>query len=91
MDTIRTSKQCPFERGVCYRDVLPKLVYFPSKTCSRVLTPKYVKRPILGVELKTLVGKCLQCVKEPTNEVDEIAVAGVRPNSRCKEEVVYYV
>ena len=35
-----------------------------------------------------LVGKCLQCVKEPTNEADKNAVAVVRANSHCKEELV---
>ena len=37
---------------------------------------------------KSLFGKCLQCVKEPTNEVDKNAVAVVRTNYHCKEGVV---
>ena len=40
---------------------------------------------------KLLVGECLQCVKEPTNEVDKNAVAVICTNSHCKEEVVGYV
>ena len=40
---------------------------------------------------KPLIGECLQCVKEPTNEVNKNAVAVVRTNSRCKEEVVTLV
>ena len=37
---------------------------------------------------KPVVCVCLKCVKEPTNEVDENAVAVVCTNSHCKEEVV---
>ena len=37
---------------------------------------------------KQLVGEFLQCVKEPTNEVDKNAVAVVCINSHCKEKVV---
>ena len=40
---------------------------------------------------KPLVGKCLQCVKEPTNEVKETAIAVVLPNSHCKEDMVGHV
>ena len=35
-----------------------------------------------------MVGECLQCVKEPSKEVDKNAVAVIRTNSHCKEEVV---
>ena len=35
-----------------------------------------------------LLGECLKCVKEPTNEVDKYAVAGVRINFLSKEVVV---
>ena len=38
-----------------------------------------------------LVCECLQCVKEPTNEVDKNAVAVVRTKSHCKGEVVGHV
>ena len=38
-----------------------------------------------------LLGKCLKCVKEPTNEVDKHAVAVVRINSLSKEVVVGHV
>ena len=37
---------------------------------------------------KPLVGKCLQCVKKQTNEVDKNADAVVHSNSHCKEEMV---
>ena len=37
---------------------------------------------------KPLVGEFLQCIKEPTNEVDKNAVAVICSNSQCKEEVV---
>ena len=37
---------------------------------------------------KPRVGKCSQCVKEPTNGVEENTVAVVRTNSHCKEDVV---
>ena len=40
---------------------------------------------------KSLVGECLQCVKEPTNEVEKNAFTVVRTNSHCKEEVVGHV
>ena len=40
---------------------------------------------------KPLVGDCLQCVKEPTNEMCKNAVAVVRTNAYCKEEVVVHV
>ena len=40
---------------------------------------------------KPLVGKCLQCMKEPTNGLEKNAVAMVRPNSHCKGEVVGHV
>ena len=36
---------------------------------------------------KPLVGKCLQCLNESTNEVDKNGVAAVRANSHSKEEV----
>ena len=38
-----------------------------------------------------LLGECLKCVKEPTNEVDKHAVAVVRINSLSKEVVVGHV
>ena len=38
-----------------------------------------------------LLGECLKCVKEPTNEVDKHAVAVVRINSITKELVVRHV
>ena len=41
--------------------------------------------------LKPLVGESLQCLKEPTNEVDKNVVAVVRTNSHCKGEVVGYL
>ena len=37
---------------------------------------------------KQLVGEFLQCVKQPTNEVDKNTVAVVCINSHCKEKVV---
>ena len=37
---------------------------------------------------KPLVGKYLQWVKEPTNEVDNNTVAVVLTDSHCKQEVV---
>ena len=40
---------------------------------------------------KPLVGECLQCLKEPTNEVDKNAVAVVFTNALCKKEVVGHV
>ena len=40
---------------------------------------------------KPVVCVCLKCVKEPTNEVDENAVAVVCTNSHCKEEVVCHM
>ena len=40
---------------------------------------------------KPLVGNWLQDVKESTNKVDKNAVAVVRTNSYCKEEVVGHV
>ena len=41
---------------------------------------------------KQMVGECLQCVKEPTNEVDKNTVAVVRTNnSHSKEKVVGHV
>ena len=40
---------------------------------------------------KPLLGKCLQCVKEPTNGVEKNAVAVVLTNSHFKEEVVGHV
>ena len=71
------------------------------------LTPKLVKRPLLGKERaqkqhirwhhvymiiwKPLVGECLQCVKEPINKMDKDVVAVVRTNSHCQEEVVSHV
>ena len=41
--------------------------------------------------LKPLLGECLKCVKEPTNEVDKHAVAVVRINSLSKEVVIGHV
>ena len=41
--------------------------------------------------LKPLIGQCLQCLKEPTNELDKNAVAVVRTNSQCKGEVIGYL
>ena len=38
-----------------------------------------------------LLGECLKCVKEPTNEVDKHAVAVFRINSLTKEVVVGHV
>ena len=38
--------------------------------------------------LKPLVGKCLQYLKELTNKVDKNSVAVTRTSSHCKEEVV---
>ena len=35
-----------------------------------------------------LLGECLKCVKEPTNEIDKNAVAVVRTNSISKDVVV---
>ena len=40
---------------------------------------------------KPVVGEHLQYMKEPTNEVNMNAVAVVRTNSHCKEEVVCHV
>ena len=40
---------------------------------------------------KALIGECLQCVKEPNNEVDQNAAAVVGTNSHCREEVVGHV
>ena len=40
---------------------------------------------------KPRVGKCLQCVNEPTNEVEKNAVTMVRTHSHCKEDVVGHV
>ena len=40
---------------------------------------------------RPLVGECLQSVKKPTNEVCKNAVAVVRSNSYCREEVVGHV
>ena len=40
---------------------------------------------------KPLVGECLQCLKEPTNEVDKNVVALVFTNALCKKEVVSHV
>ena len=40
---------------------------------------------------KTLVGKCLQLVKEPINRVDKNAVSLVCTNSHCRWEVVVHV
>ena len=36
---------------------------------------------------KPLVGQYMQCVKEPTNEMDKNAVTVVPTNSHCKEAV----
>ena len=89
-------------------EVLPKLVYFTSKTCSRVLgysaielkvcqkagvwkkKPKW-KIHVYMIIWKPLIGERLQCVKEPTNEVNKNTVAVVHTNSHCKEEVVTLV
>ena len=38
-----------------------------------------------------MVGECLQCVKEPTNEEDKKNAAIVSISSHCKEEVVGHV
>ena len=60
-------------------------------------TPKCVKRPIFWrrnvyvIIWKPLLGECLQCEKEPTNEVEKNAIAVVPTNSHCKEELVCYV
>ena len=43
------------------------------------------------ISCKPLVTQCLQCVKEPTNEVIKNAIAVVCTNSLCKEEVVGHV
>ena len=40
------------------------------------------------ISWKPLVTQCLQCVKEPTKEVNKNAIAVVCTNSHCKEEVV---
>ena len=37
-----------------------------------------------------MVGECLKCVKDPTNEVDMNAVAVVLTNFHCKVEVTGY-
>ena len=37
---------------------------------------------------KPLICECLQCLKEPTNEVNKNAAVVVLTNSHCKEEVV---
>ena len=70
-------------------------------------TLKCVKRLVLGevgalrpnirgyhvyiIIWKPLVGNCLQCVKEPTNEVDRNSVVVVGTNSHCKGEAVGHV
>ena len=41
--------------------------------------------------LEATFGECLQCVKNPINTIDKNAVAVVRTNSHCKEEVVGYM
>ena len=40
---------------------------------------------------KPLVGESLQCENKPANEVKKNAVAVVRTNSHCKEEVLNHV
>ena len=40
---------------------------------------------------KSLVGECLKCVKERTNEKDKNAVSIVRINSHYKKQVVGHV
>ena len=39
------------------------------------------------INCKPLVGKCLQGMKEPNNEMDNNAVVVVPTNSHCKDEV----
>ena len=40
---------------------------------------------------ETLLGECLKCVKEPSNDVDKHAIAVVCINSLIKEVVVGHV
>ena len=81
-------------------ELLPKLPYFASKSCSRVLgLRQYIRKRdslrkylrgyrVYMINRNPLVGHCLQCVKEPTNKVDKNAAVVVRTNSHRKEDVV---
>ena len=40
---------------------------------------------------KTLVAKCLQCVKEPINWVEMNAIVLLRTNLLCKKEVINHI
>ena len=62
-----------------------------GRCCDRK-EPKDLKRILcLYDNLEVIIGACLQCVKEPTNEVGKNAVAVVRTNSHCQEEVAGHV
>ena len=52
---------------------------------------QYIPGYVYMIIWKPLVGKHLQCVNKPPNKVDKNAVAVVRANSPCKEEVVGHV
>ena len=95
------------ERGVCYIEVLPKLAYFASKTCSRVLEYSAINPKVSRVrcqEKKELKDNVLEdIVLEATDwrvfamcerakhELAKNAVAVVRSKYHFKEDVVCYV
>ena len=78
----------PFASKICSRvlgddEIDPKV----GQECGTGLRQYIIGYHIYMIIWKPLVGKCLQCVKEQTNEVDKNVVAVVRANSHCKEVV----
>ena len=64
------------------------LIFFTDSGLDMLISVMLIKKK--HVIWKTLVGKCLQCVKEPTNKVGKNAIAECccRSNTYCEEEVV---
>ena len=80
------SKTCSNVFEYCTID--PQTV--PKGCCWEKKEPYNRVYHIYTIICKPLVGKCLQCVKESTNQMDK-NVAVVLTNSHCKDEVVGHV
>ena len=100
LEIVSVIEKCPLHRGsshlglFCLNWLFRVLCNRPQGVKRLVLLEKRAQRKYIRehyvylIIWKPLFGKCLQCVKEPTNEVDKNTVAMVCTNSHCKEGVV---
>ena len=73
---LRYFSQCPLQRGIRYIDSLPRLDYFASKTCSRMLeysagNPKSCEKAVVE-RRKSLIYQTILCLH------DNLKVTGLR-------------